>query len=151
MSLWLRQKIQTVSRPTDLIQPNPFIQVVVLVLENDQGDVLLTQRKANVHLANYWEFPGGKVENNETLLEALDRECFEELNYQPRSTQKILTIKHNYPEISVELHVYHEVNANPIVHAAEAQTMQWTSKSYLPNLNLPAANQAIVNYLINNT
>ncbi len=133
------------SRATELT-PTP-IKVVVLVLENHQGDILLTQRKKHQHLAGYWEFPGGKVEKGESKLDALKRECIEELAFQTAAIKPILHIHHDYPSISIELHVYHEIKENPLVTPAEMQNMKWVKKSDLTDLQLPEANQAIINYL----
>jgi 8-oxo-dGTP diphosphatase len=49
-----------------------------IIMEN--GKILLTKRNLNGNLPGYWEFPGGKRENNETIFECLEREIKEELN-----------------------------------------------------------------------
>lgn len=46
----------------------------------EQGKILIAQRPQDKTLANYWEFPGGKIETGETMEEALKREIKEELN-----------------------------------------------------------------------
>lgn len=125
------------------------MRVVVLVLENSQGDVLLTQRQKHQHLAGYWEFPGGKIEPNESAIEALSRECLEELDYLIKSPQHILTINHSYPDIDVSLLVFHDIADNPQVKPVECQPLQWVRKPALLNHRLPEANQAIVEYLCN--
>lgn len=121
--------------------------VVVLVLENDQDEVLLTQRHASQHLPGYWEYPGGKVEANESWLQALQRECMEELQYRPINPQPILEIPHQYPNKHVCLHVFHEHNPHANVRAAEQQNMQWVAKTQLSDWQLPPANAAITDYL----
>lgn len=98
-------------------------------------------------MAGYWEFPGGKVEAHEHLLEALRRECLEELNYPVESPLKILDIKHDYPDTQVHLYVFHEFNHNPVVKPAEGQSMKWVTKAALKGIKLPAANQKIVEFL----
>lgn len=123
------------------------VKVVVLVLENDRGDILITQRQKHQHLSGYWEFPGGKIEPGETAIAALERECNEELNHSIQSPQQILTINHSYPDIEVTLLIYHELSINPKVFAAENQPLKWVTKSALLNYKLPEANQAIVEYL----
>lgn len=54
------------------------IDVVVAILINDNNEILLCERQGKYD--GYWEFPGGKVEKNESLTEALTRELHEELN-----------------------------------------------------------------------
>ncbi len=147
MPLWIRKEIQTMLRSPELTD-NASIQVVVLVLQNHQGDILITQRKDNQHLAGFWEFPGGKVEANESIEQALLRECLEELSHQSINPRKIMDINHQYPEKRVHLHVFHEQNNHANPSAAEQQNMQWINPSQLTEFNFPPANQAIIDYLL---
>ena len=134
------------SRQTDLTA-KPAIQVAVMVLEDGNGRVLLTQRAKGKHLGGFWEFPGGKIETGETPSAALARECQEELQYTPSSPQHILTIAHDYENISVQLWVFHERNLKAQITPAEQQPMQWVPIKKLTTMQLPAANAAIVHHL----
>ena len=55
------------------------VDVVVGVLCNPQGELLFAQRPAGKPMAGYWEFPGGKIEANESHQQALTRELQEEI------------------------------------------------------------------------
>ena len=55
------------------------VSVAVGILMNDFGEVLIAQRTETARYPLKWEFPGGKVEQNETFAEALIRELKEEL------------------------------------------------------------------------
>jgi len=57
------------------------VQVAVGVLIRPDGYFLLTTRPAGKDYAGYWEFPGGKLEQGETVAQALTRELREELGY----------------------------------------------------------------------
>src|SRR3954468_14591876 len=70
------------------------------------GQLLIAQRHAQSHLGGLWEFPGGKREPNETILECLERELMEELGIEVKIGPLVQTVDHVYPEKSVRLHVY---------------------------------------------
>ena len=58
-----------------------MITVVAAIIRKN-GKILITRRFDNVHLPGLWEFPGGKVEEGESLETALQREIGEELGIQ---------------------------------------------------------------------
>ena len=65
--------------------------------------VLLTRRKQGKKLAGYWEFPGGKIEENETVQECLEREIHEELNINIKAGKRIVSNIHIHPHGVIEL------------------------------------------------
>ncbi len=70
------------------------------------GKVLLTRRMKGAHLAGFWEFPGGKVEEGEDPEAALVRECREECGVEV-AVEDILDVTfHRYPEKDVLLLFY---------------------------------------------
>lgn len=122
------------------------IEVVAAIIRRSQ-EVLLTYRSAKQHQGERWEFPGGKVEENETLLEALARELDEELGINPIQVNPFLTLSHTYPEKTVRLHFFEvwQFSGNP--KAREAQPMRWWSLKDLPTLPFPEANTPVVKAL----
>jgi len=95
----------------------PVTQVVAAVIYKDAeapprrfeapwGEYLLAQRPEGKVYAGYWEFPGGKVEPGETLLQALVREIREELGIEVLEATPWLTRRHVYEHASVELHFF---------------------------------------------
>src|SRR3954468_2882622 len=67
------------------------------------GKLLITQRHADAHLGGLWEFPGGKVECDETFESCLVRELREELGIEVAVRELVETIEHDYPEKRVRL------------------------------------------------
>ena len=49
-------------------------KISLAVVMNEQGEILLSQRKKGLHLEGLWEFPGGKVNSGESFKQALRRE-----------------------------------------------------------------------------
>lgn len=60
-----------------------ILQIAVGIIRNPQNQIFITQRAADAHMANKWEFPGGKIESGETPEEALVRELQEEVGITP--------------------------------------------------------------------
>ena len=72
-----------------------------IIVENDK--VLLTRRAPDEKLAGYWEFPGGKREENETIEECLVRELFEELSIEVEALETIGSSEYSYNGNSIKL------------------------------------------------
>ncbi|MEY2340966.1 (deoxy)nucleoside triphosphate pyrophosphohydrolase [Acidithiobacillus sp. IBUN Pt1247-S3] len=72
-----------------------------IVLKNRQ--VLLTRRASDQKLAGFWEFPGGKVEEGESLQECLQRELREELGVSSVVGEEIVTSKYHYQHGAINL------------------------------------------------
>lgn len=121
------------------------IVVVAAVIERDDA-FLLTLRQAGTHLADHWEFPGGKVHVGETHVEALRRELHEELDIVARVAELVHTVTHAYPGKTVELHFYRcqfEGTPKPMM----GQAMRWVPRGELANLPFPEADRDLVGIL----
>lgn len=123
----------------------PPVAVVAAVIERDDA-FLLTLRPAGTHLADHWEFPGGKVHEGETHVAALGRELFEELDVVSTVGELVHTVTHAYPEKTVQLHFYRcdfIGEAKPMI----GQRMQWVPRDQLAGLALPEADRALITLL----
>lgn len=80
--------------------------VAVGILINAKSEILIAQRALNLHQGGLWEFPGGKVEANEAIEDALKRELHEEIGILIQSSKFLMTIEHAYPNKHVQLHCY---------------------------------------------
>ncbi|STQ81890.1 8-oxo-dGTP diphosphatase [Hafnia alvei] len=54
------------------------LHIAVGIIRNDEGEIFITQRGGDSHLSGLWEFPGGKIEVNESPVQGLQRELLEE-------------------------------------------------------------------------
>ena len=125
------------------------VNVAVGVIYNkSKTSVLISRRAAGQHLADYWEFPGGKIDSSETVTNALARELYEELDIHVLQSYPLLKIKYDYPEKSVLLNVYEvrDWSGNPT--GKEGQQIEWQPIKHLKNIHFPPANKRIVNRLL---
>lgn len=107
----------------------------------------ICRRSAGQHQGNKWEFPGGKVNADETPLIALKRELKEEIDIDVINAQALIEISFDYPDKRVRLHVFLIKDFVGQARGAEGQQSQWVSAKLLPTLNFPDANAAILEAL----
>ena len=120
------------------------IHVAVGVLIDGANCVLLARRQKGTHLEGYWEFPGGKVELDETVEAALARELAEELGVSIGETSPLMTVAHDYGEKQVLLDVHRVVSWAGEPHGAEGQPIAWVSAPALDDYAVPEANVEIM-------
>lgn len=101
------------------------INVAVGILMKINGDVLLAQRPAGKPYSGYWEFPGGKVEEGEAILDALKREFMEELGITVLSGDPWCGVEHVYPHAHVRLHFYLIRDWGGEPQSLEGQAFAW--------------------------
>lgn len=115
----------------------PPIDVAVGILMKANGDVLLGQRPAGKPYEGYWEFPGGKVEAGEAILDALKREFLEELGITVVTAEPWCGVEHVYPHAHVRLHFYISREWQGEPQSLEGQAFAWQGSVDLEPL-LPA-------------
>ncbi len=91
-----------------------------------------------------WEFPGGKLDGNETSEQALVREFKEELDITIKSAKPLISIQHKYADLAVQLHVFLVTDFFGEAKACEGQLFKWVTLAELNTHTFPAANQAII-------
>ena len=119
------------------------VHVAVGVIVSN-GHFFLTKRLDHVHQGGKWEFPGGKVEADETVAEALHRELKEEIAIDVLSCQPLIAINHDYGDKKVLLEVFVVDNFQGEPTAQEGQQEGWFSLEQLQDVDFPEANKAIV-------
>jgi mutator protein MutT len=116
-------------------------------LIHQEGRYLIARRKPGVHLAGYWEFPGGKREAGESLEECLRRELFEELSIRVDVPVPYQTIRHEYPERTVELHFFHCRIEEGQATNLDCAEIRWVLPEELQHYSFPPADQIILQAL----
>jgi 8-oxo-dGTP diphosphatase len=120
------------------------LQVAVGVVKNTKGQILISLRNESLHQGGLWEFPGGKIEPGETTEQALARELNEELGLTVIATTPLIIIKHQYPDLAVQLNVFLVEHFSGDVKSCEGQPFKWVNTGELANHAFPTANQPII-------
>ncbi|NUG02404.1 (deoxy)nucleoside triphosphate pyrophosphohydrolase [Acinetobacter oleivorans] len=128
------------------------LEVVAAVIQHQ--DKILCALKGEhkyPYLSNKYEFPGGKVEAEEALEQALIREIKEELNLDIEVTEYLLTVEQAYPNFNIDLATF--MCATKTIEElalSEHRDVQWRTIDELEQLDWAAADIPIVKYLLDN-
>ncbi|MDR6916115.1 8-oxo-dGTP diphosphatase [Pseudomonas sp. 3296] len=120
------------------------VHVAAAVIRDNSGKILIARRADTQHQGGLWEFPGGKVEGDESVEIALSRELQEELGIVVSAARPLIKVHHDYPDKHVLLDVWEVSAFTGEPHGAEGQPLEWVSPRDLLNYEFPAANQPIV-------
>ncbi len=124
------------------------IHVAVGILFNGAGEILIARRPEASHQGGLWEFPGGKVEKNESVFGALKREFLEEVAINIIDAQSFISIEHDYGDKKVLLDVWSSSHFKGEAKGLEGQQIQWVEPEKLKDLSFPAANIPIIEKLL---
>ena len=123
-----------------------IISVGALIKKNEK---YLIARRANVSLAGYWEFPGGRVEKGESDEDALKRELKEELNIIAKVNSFFSSNLHEYPNCKLLRKIYNvdikDINFELSVH----DEIKWITLDEMKNYDFAPAEIPNVEKLIN--
>ncbi len=114
------------------------------MVKNPAGQVLISLRNPDLHQGGLWEFPGGKVEVGESIDQALRRELKEELAIDILTAEPLITIRHDYADRRVQLHVFLVEQFSGSVKHSDKQPIEWVAPDELNQYVFPEANKAII-------
>ena len=122
------------------------IRVTAAIMIKDER-VLIAQRHPDDFMGGKWEFPGGKLEPDESPEESLARELQEELGVEIRVGKILEVVYHRYPEKNVLLLFYtcELINGEP--QPLEVEEVAWVSTRDLPQLDWVPADIPLVRRL----
>ena len=124
-----------------------MIHVVVAVIKNSLQEVLVALRRPDSHQGGLWEFPGGKVEEGESVFTALQREIQEELNLSIGAAFPLVKISHDYGDKRVLLDVWRVTEFGGNAIGREGQQIQWVPALDMQEQDFAAANRQIIDLL----
>jgi mutator protein MutT len=121
---------------------------VAIAVVVESGKILICQRKSEDSFGGYWEFPGGKTEEGESVENCLIRELREELDLVVEPIEALTKIVHNYPHAHLTLHPFlcRRVSGEPKL--IECQRIEWVQPAALHNFKFPPANSALLDEII---
>ena len=127
------------------------IEVVAAIIYF-KNKILCVQRPKNKfpYISEKFEFPGGKIEEDETKNEALKRELLEELNISANIKSLFLTVVHEYPDFQLTMHSFICEVKTQELRLHEHIALEWLTLKELKNLDWAAADIPIVNKLVTN-
>ena len=124
--------------------PLPHKTIGVAVIWNEQGQILIDRRRPEGLLGGLWEFPGGKIEQGETVEECIKREIQEELGIEIEVGDRLITINHAYSHFSVTLTVHHCRHLTGVPQPIESDEIRWVTLDEIDQFPFPKANSQII-------
>ena len=120
------------------------------IIKNKNGEILLMSRKQKDSFNNCWEFPGGKLKNNENFAVALFRELKEELNIKIdiNKLSNYEFFKHQYRSFLLMMYVFEVTEWTGKIISKEGELLRWVSEKELKKAKLLPANTKVVNYFL---
>ncbi|OPY83550.1 MAG: CTP pyrophosphohydrolase [Syntrophorhabdus sp. PtaU1.Bin153] len=122
--------------------------VTAAVIERD-GRILIAKRKRGKWHAGKWEFPGGTLEEGETLEQCLKRELQEELAVTTEVGDLVCISEYNYaPGWTIRLLAYRATVISGTFNLNDHEEIRWVKPADLPHYDFPEADKPIVAKLI---
>ncbi|MBP3697274.1 MAG: (deoxy)nucleoside triphosphate pyrophosphohydrolase [Clostridia bacterium] len=121
---------------------------VVAALIWEQNKFMICQRPANKTRAFEWEFVGGKVEKNETLQQALVRECREEIGVDIEVGSVFMEVDHVYPDITIHLTLFNASLNGKTPKKLEHNDIRFILPSEIPLYEFCPADKEILKKII---
>lgn len=127
------------------------IRVVAGMIKNPQGKFLLAQRKADDFPPLKWEFPGGKIDQDETIEQALSREIQEEFSLNTHHIQPLAMMDYHYQEKDLQIRFFLALaelsspESDLILH--DHQQYAWVDADQIGNYDLAPADHEMLRLL----
>ena len=126
----------------------PFQVIGVGVVLNEAGEVLIDQRLNEGLLGGLWEFPGGKQEPGEAIVDTITRELQEELAIEVSVGEELISLDHAYShkKLRFVVHLCQWISGEP--QPLASQQVKWVRRECLADYPFPAANAKIIAALL---
>lgn len=125
------------------------MDVVAAIIENNDGDILIAKRNLKKAQGGLWEFPGGKIEKNESADDAIKREIKEELNINIEINKWLIEKKYEYPERTINLILCSAKWIDGDLNLFEHEDSKWIKKEDIFEYEYAEADSEIINEIFN--
>jgi len=125
-----------------------ILNIAVGIIRNAQGEIFITRRAADAHMANKWEFPGGKIESGESPEQALARELQEEVGIGVSAASLFDKLEYQFPDRHITLWFFLVESWEGEPWGKEGQPGRWLRQQELVAEDFPPANEPVVARLV---
>jgi 8-oxo-dGTP diphosphatase len=130
------------------MRESEIIRVTAGIIVNAEDKILIAQRPMGASRELRWEFPGGKIEPDETPEECLRRELYEEFEIHAKIGEFFCASTFQYPDKTIELLSYWVMGFSGNVRLKEHRQIKWVTSDQLINYDLTDADIPVANKLI---
>lgn len=126
------------------------ITVAAAIITNERDEILICRRLPTAKNGNLWEFPGGKLEKDETIEACVLRECKEELDVVIELQGIFDTASFTYPDVHIDFTFFNAKILHGIVIQKVHQDIKWVKREHLIEYVFCPADIHIIDKLANN-
>ena len=125
----------------------PRLRVAAGILEDADGRYLVSERLGDGPFHGMWEFPGGKIDDGESAVDALHRELYEELGVTDCTAAHFQSLSHEYPDRHVTIDFYLVSSWQKDPAGLEGQRLRWLAAHELDDAGLLPADLPVIEKL----
>ena len=125
-----------------------MINVVAALIENENKVLIAKRSTGDPNVFGKWEFPGGKVQDNEDEKHAIEREIKEEFELSIKAEGFLINNICHYPTKTVDLKLYSCTYLSGKFHLHDHSEYRWVNKEELLNYDLAPADIPLAKYVM---
>ncbi|CAH0530282.1 8-oxo-dGTP diphosphatase [Allocatenococcus thiocycli] len=122
--------------------------VAAIIFNQDKSQIFITKRPDDKHKGGFWEFPGGKVEPEESVEQAMIRELEEEVGINVTEQSLFEHLEYDYPDKSLKFDFISVTSFENEPYGKEGQEGRWVDITSLPEYAFPEANVPILERVV---
>ncbi|MGR5067884.1 MULTISPECIES: 8-oxo-dGTP diphosphatase MutT [Vibrio] len=122
--------------------------VAAIIFNQERSQIFITKRPDDKHKGGFWEFPGGKVEQGESVELAMARELEEEIGITITEQSLFEHLEYDYPDKSLKFDFISVTQFDGQPYGKEGQQGRWVEIGALSNYAFPEANVPILERVI---